>query len=284
MRDIAGREDVQRLVAEELHADEGPGDVTTNSLIDAGQRVSACIQTRETCVVAGVGIAVFAFRKLDPGMHVVILCKDGELATAGDMLLRLEGSARAILTAERTALNFLQRMCGIATLTKRFVDAVSPLPVTILDTRKTTPGLRIVEKYAVACGGGRNHRFGLYDKIMIKDNHRRFWTAGKTLAEAIWAAREDNPDLPIEVEVESLEELQDALRAQPDEVLLDNMPENLMRACVALCRGKCLVEASGGITLENVRTVAETGVDAISLGCLTHAFRSIDLTLEMESL
>ncbi len=284
MRDIAGREDVLRLIAEELQADQGPGDATTNALVDTARRASAVIQTREDCVVSGGGVAAAAFQKLDSHMLVDVVRKDGEQAVAGDAILRLVGSARAILTAERTALNFMQRMCGIATLTKRFVNAVAPLPVKILDTRKTTPSLRVLEKYAVACGGGQNHRFGLYDKIMIKDNHRRFWTGGKTLAEAIQTARGDHPDLPIEVEVESLEELRDALRAHPDEVLLDNMSEDTMRACVALCKGACLTEASGGITLDNVRAVAETGVDAISLGCLTHAFRSIDLTLEMESL
>ncbi len=284
MRDIAGREDVLRLIAEELQADQGPGDATTNALVDTARRASAVIQTREDCVVSGGGIAAAAFQQLDSHMLVDVVRKDGERAAAGNVILRLEGSARAILTAERTALNFMQRMCGIATMTKRFVDAVVPLPVKILDTRKTTPGLRVIEKYAVACGGGQNHRFGLYDKIMIKDNHRRFWVGGKTLAEAIETARDDHPDLPIEVEVESLEELRDALRAHPDEVLLDNMSEDMMGACVALCKGTCLTEASGGITLDNVRAVAATGVDAISLGCLTHAFRSIDLTLEMESL
>ncbi len=284
MRKIAERDDVQHLIVLELQADLGPGDATTDALVDAEQRVSAIILTREACVVSGIGVAVTAFKHLDSDMHVVAVQKDGALAQAGDVLLQLKGSARAILSAERTALNFMQRMSGIASLTKRFVDAVSPLPVKILDTRKTTPGLRLIEKYAVACGGGQNHRFGLYDKVMIKDNHRRFWTGGKTLADAIRAAREAYPDLPIEVEVENMEELRDALRAQPDEVLLDNMPEDLMRSCVALCKGICLTEASGGITLDNVRAVAETGVDAISLGCLTHAFRSIDLTLEMEAL
>lgn len=284
MRDIVGREEVQRLIAEELQADQGPGDATTNALVDAGQRVVAVILTREDCVVSGTGVAAVAFRQLDSQLRVVVERKDGAWAQAGDVLLRVEGSARAILTAERTALNFMQRMCGIATLTKRFVDAVAPLPVNILDTRKTTPGLRVMEKYAVVCGGGQNHRFGLYDKIMIKDNHRRFWSGGKSLASAIGAARAHHPDLPIEIEVESPDELRDALRGHPDEVLLDNMSLEMMRACVALCKGKCLTEASGGITLENVRAVAETGVDAISLGCLTHAFRSVDLSLEMESL
>ncbi|MFU8781014.1 MAG: carboxylating nicotinate-nucleotide diphosphorylase [Kiritimatiellia bacterium] len=284
MRDIAGREDVQQLIARELQADQGPGDATTLSLVDAGQRVTAMIQTRENCIVSGVGLAVEAFRVLDSQMKATILGSDGEQASAGDVLVRLEGSARAILTAERTALNLMQRMCGIATLTRQFVDAVAPLPVRILDTRKTTPGLRVVEKYAVTCGGGQNHRFGLYDKIMIKDNHRRFWQGGQGLGAAVLAARAAHPDLPVEIEVESRAELVDALTGNPDEILLDNMPLELMRECAALCKGRCVTEASGGITLENVRAVAETGVDAISLGCLTHAYRSVDLTLEMELL
>ncbi len=284
MRDISEREEVQRLLALELQADQGPSDATTNALVDADRKASAVILTREPCVVSGTWIAAAAFRLLDSQMDIAILAGDGSFVQAGAALLRVEGSARAILTAERTALNFMQRMCGIATLTRQFVDAVAPLPVKILDTRKTTPGLRVIEKYAVACGGGTNHRFGLYDKIMIKDNHRRFWSGGKSLADAIVAARSKHPDLPVEVEVESLEELLDALRGNPDEVLLDNMSTDLMRQCVDLCKGKCFTEASGGITLANVRSVAETGVDAISLGCLTHAFRSVDLTLEMESL
>jgi nicotinate-nucleotide pyrophosphorylase (carboxylating) len=282
MRDIVAREDVQGIVAAELAVDQGPGDATTLAMVAAGQQVEAVIQTREDCVVAGAGVAVFAFRKLDPAMRVDIIRADGDKAARGDVLLRLRGSARAMLTAERTALNFMQRMCGIATLTGRFVDAVAPLPVLILDTRKTTPGLRVFEKYAVVCGGGTNHRFGLYDKIMIKDNHRRFWEGGKGLAAAVRAAREQYPDLPIEIEVESRDELLDALQGQPDEVLLDNMSLDAMRECVQLCKGRCRTEASGGITLATVRAVAETGVDAISLGCLTHSVRSIDLTLEME--
>lgn len=284
MQDITEREDVRQLIVAELQADQGPGDATTDALVDAGQRVSAVILTRENCIVSGTGLAAYAFRQLDPHMKVEIVCKDGESAQSGHVLIRLEGAARAILTAERTALNLMQRMCGIATLTRQFVDAVVPLPVKILDTRKTTPGLRVLEKYAVVCGGGKNHRFGLYDKIMIKDNHRRFWQGGKGLGAAVLAARAAHPDLPIEIEVESRAELLDALEGRPDEVLLDNMSLADMRECVALCRGLCQTEASGGIRLENIRAVAETGVDAISLGCLTHAYRSIDLSLEMDAL
>lgn len=284
MQDIAEHEDVQRLIVAELEEDQGAGDATTNALIGADQKASAVILTREDCVVSGVGIAAFAFQYLDPEMQVTIKCRDGEQAREGAAVLCLEGAVRAILTAERTALNFMQRMCGIATLTKRFVDAVESESVDILDTRKTTPGLRRIEKYAVACGGGVNHRFGLFDKIMIKDNHRRFWQEDEGLAAAIEVARAAHPHLSIEVEVETIEELKDALMANPDEILLDNMDVASMRECVQLCKGRCRTEASGGITLANIREVAASGVDAISLGCLTHAIRSVDLTLEMESL
>ncbi len=284
MRDIVEREDVRRMIAAELAVDQGLGDATTLAMVGEGQQVAAVIQTREDCRVAGTSVAAFAFRHLDPAMQVEVVCADGQQAVSGDAIMRLHGSARAIVTAERTALNFMQRMCGIATLTRRFVDAVSPLPVQILDTRKTTPGLRIFEKYAVVCGGGTNHRFGLYDKIMIKDNHRRFWEAGKGLGAAVRVAREQYPDIPIEIEVENRDALLDALQGCPDEVLLDNMSLDAMRECVKLCEGCCRTEASGGITLDTVRAVAETGVNAISLGCLTHSVRSVDLTLEMEFL
>jgi nicotinate-nucleotide pyrophosphorylase (carboxylating) len=188
-----------------------------------------------------------------------------------------------VLAGERTALNFLQRLSGIATLTRRFVDAVREQGTTILDTRKTTPGYRWLEKYAVRCGGGSNHRAGLYDRVLIKDNHRRFWNeheAGR-LDLAVRAARRRFPDVPVEIEVESPEELACALRGEPDWVLLDNMSPELLGECVRVCAGRARLEASGGITLANVRDVARTGVDAVSLGCLTHSAPAADLSLEV---
>jgi len=208
--------------------------------------------------------------------------QEGQSCAAGQTLARLTGNARAILTGERTALNFLQRLCGIATQTRRYVDAVGTYPTKILDTRKTTPGLRLFEKYSVLCGGGANHRFGLYDRVLIKDNHRRLWHDGAPdcLDLAVAAARQRFPELQVEVEVESLAELRSALKGRPEWVLLDNMPCDLMRTCVELTRGIAKIEASGGITLDRVRDVAATGVDAVSIGGLTHSAPAVDLSLE----
>ena len=194
--------------------------------------------------------------------------------------MRITGKARAILAGERTALNFLQRLTGIATLTARFVEQVKPHATRILDTRKTTPTWRTLEKYAVRCGGGTNHRMGLYDQVLIKDNHRRLWGA-RDLAEAVHMARRRCPGVPVEVEVETEAELERALAARPDWILLDNMTLRRLRRCVRLCRGRCPLEASGGITLANVKAVAAAGVQAISLGCLTHSAPAADLSLEI---
>jgi len=192
----------------------------------------------------------------------------------------ITGKARAILAGERTALNFMQRLTGIATLTARFVARVKPYGTRILDTRKTTPNWRILEKYAVRCGGGCNHRMGLYDQVLIKDNHRRLW-GGRDLAEAVHMARRRCPGVSVEMEVESEAELERALASRPDWILLDNMTPKRLRRCVRLGRGCCPMEASGGITLGNVRAVAATGVQAISLGCLTHSAPAADLSLEI---
>jgi nicotinate-nucleotide pyrophosphorylase (carboxylating) len=222
------------------------------------------------------------FHAVDPEIDFETRARDGRSVRCGDSLCAVRGSARSLLTAERTALNFLQRMTGIATLTARFVEAVRPFGVAILDTRKTTPGLRAIEKYAVRCGGGTNHRMGLYDRVLIKDNHRYAWEAEtrRPIDEAVQQARLRYPGMLIEVEVESEEELECALRGTPDWVLLDNMPPDQIRRCVRICHGRARLEASGGITLENIRDVAATGVDAISLGCLTHSAPAADLSLE----
>jgi nicotinate-nucleotide pyrophosphorylase (carboxylating) len=201
----------------------------------------------------------------------------------GDEVITAEGPARAILTAERTALNFLQRMTGIATLASAFVARADPHGVIVLDTRKTTPTLRVLEKYAVLCGGGKNHRMGLYDRILIKDNHRCLWrNAGRgDLAEAVKEARKRNPDVEIEIEVESEAELEDVVEAAPDWILLDNMTPGELARCVELCRGRSRLEASGNITLDTMEAVARTGIDAVSLGCLTHSAPAADLSLEL---
>jgi nicotinate-nucleotide pyrophosphorylase (carboxylating) len=197
-------------------------------------------------------------------------------------ILVFRGKARSILAAERTALNFMQRMCATATLTRRFVDAVKKYGTLILDTRKTTPGLRVFEKYAVLCGGGVNHRMGMYDRVLMKDNHRRLWKGGDPdeLDQAVAASRKAFPRLEVEVEVESIRECASALKAKPEWIMLDNMSIADMKKCVRLCKGISKTEASGGITLERAKEVAATGVTAISLGCLTHSAGSIDLSLE----
>lgn len=276
---------IEECIRLALREDLGGGpDVTTVSLVPESARVQAVILSRQEIVVAGVEVARRVFEAVDRAIVCEAMVCDGASARAGATVMRLQGPARGILTAERTALNFLQRMCGVATLTRRFVERVAPYGVDILDTRKTTPGLRALEKYAVCRGGGANHRMGLYDRILIKDNHRRLWAleGAEELGEAVRAARRAFPGVPVEVEVESVAELASALTASPEWVLLDNMSCERLVECVAACRGRCRLEASGGITLENVESVARTGIDAISLGCLTHSAPAVDLSLELD--
>ncbi len=276
--------DCRRLVRQALREDLGPGDLTSAALVPARRRARAAILARGPCVVAGAGVARAVFAALDPRSVFTVLVADGERAGPDQPIARVEGRARAILAAERTALNFMQRLTGIATLTARFVDHVKPHPVAILDTRKTTPLLRGLEKYAVRCGGGVNHRLGLFDRALLKDNHRRLWAdgGGGSLAAAVAAIRRRSPGAEIEVEVETESELRDALEAAPDWILLDNLAPEALRRCVALTASRCRLEASGGITLANVAAVAATGVNAISLGCLTHSAPAADLSLELE--
>lgn len=269
-------------VAAALAEDVGPGDATTLALVDPAVMATGEILAREACRVSGAGVGKMVLERVDPALRVEIVVPDGQDVAKGGAILTIRGRAASILVAERTALNFMQRMCGIATLTGRFVDAVGTYGTMILDTRKTTPGLRVFEKYAVRCGGGANHRFGLYDRVLIKDNHRRLWQGHDPdrLDLAVAAARKAYPALAVEVEVESVAECVSALRGRPEWIMLDNMDCGRMRECVALCRGKAKTEASGGITLDRAREVAATGVDAISLGCLTHSAPSVDLSLE----
>ncbi len=269
-----------------LEEDIGQGDVTTRALVPEGQMGRAEIISRDSCVPAGLDVARAVFLAVDARLVCETLAADGQAVAPGAVLLRVTGPLGAILTAERTALNYLQRLSGIATRTRRFVDLVRPFKTRILDTRKTTPGLRRLEKYAVACGGGTNHRMGLYDMVLIKDNHRALLRrAGiATLAAAVETARRLTPGVPVEIEVENETELADALNGKPDWVLLDNMPPDRLRRCVALCAGRCPLEASGGVTLENVAAIAATGVDAISIGGLTHSATAVDLSLELRSL
>ena len=237
------------------------------------------------CVVAGATVAAAVLKAVDKAIKVTILRPDGTQVKPNETILQFSGKARSILAAERTALNFMQRMCATATLTRRFVEATKRWGTLILDTRKTTPGLRVFEKYAVTCGGGTNHRMGLYDRVLMKDNHRRLWKGGDPdeLDQAVRAARKAFPKLDVEIEVESIRECESALKAKPEWIMLDNMSIADMKKCVKLCKGISKTEASGGITLDRAKAVAATGVTAISLGCLTHSQGSIDLTLEWKT-
>ena len=258
-------------------------DATSEALVDPKAVATGEIYAKGgACVVAGATVAAAVLKAVDPKVRVKILKPDGSTAGPKEPILVFRGRARSILAAERTALNFMQRLCATATLTRRFVEATKRYGTLILDTRKTTPGLRVFEKYAVVCGGGTNHRFGMFDRVLMKDNHRRLWRGGDpdALDQAVVAARRRFPGLAVEVEVESLRECASALKARPEWIMLDNMSCADMRKCVAMCRGKARTEASGGITLARARAVAATGVTAISLGCLTHSAGSVDLSLE----
>lgn len=280
--DITREPGVHAILRAALREDIGRGDVTTRALIPARAVARADLVSRQECTVAGAAVTAALFQMMDARLKVRIAIRDGQRAGAGQRVMRITGPAKSILTAERVALNFIQRLSGIATLTAAFVRGAGPRNVAVMDTRKTTPGLRRLEKYAVRCGGGRNHRMGLDDMILIKDNHRMFWAGEGGLGEAVRTARRAYPHLPIEIEVESEAELRDALAGRPDWILLDNMPTGLMARCVKIARGRCKLEASGGIGLGNIRRIARTGVDAISIGRLTHSAPAIDMSLELE--
>ena len=274
------RDAIARVVEQGLAEDVGDGDVTSIGTVPEDALCTARIVVKERGVVAGVPVARAVFEALDASLQLEETAADGTRVGEADApfeVLRIAGSARSVLAAERLALNLLGRLSGIASATRTYVDAIEGTGATILDTRKTTPGLRALEKYAVRCGGGANHRFGLDDGILVKDNH--LLVAGGVAA-AVRGLRAVS-DLPIEVEVETLDELAEALDARVDRVLLDNMPPSLMREAVACCKGRASTEASGGITLATVREVAETGVDFISIGALTHSVRSLDVSLEV---
>lgn len=281
--DILSFPDVKQRIREALAEDLGPKklDATSFALMSAKERAVANLVARADCVLSGGPVAAEVFRQVDPSLKIIRRKNDSLKLESGDLVLTVSGSARSIVVAERTALNFIQRMTGIATLTRRYVDAAASPDVAILDTRKTTPTLRSFEKYAVVCGGGVNHRYGLFDRVLIKDNHLAYWTrAGGDPAGAVQKAREKHPDLLIEVEVDTIEQLKALLDAGPDWVLLDNMSPLQLRECVKLCKGICKTEASGGVTLETVREIAKTGVDAISVGALTHSAPAVDLALD----
>ena len=274
------RESIRLALREDL-GDAGV-DVTSESLVPPEALAEAHLVARENCIISGVAVAREVFIQTDPRLEIEESVADGTAAAVGTVVLIIRGSARSILTAERTALNFMQRMCGVATITAEYVKAAGNPEVDILCTRKTTPLLRPFEKYAVRCGGGVNHRYGLFDAVLIKDNHLASWerTHGIGVGEAVAAARARYPELKIEVEVDTIEQLREALETHPDWVLLDNMPPPVLRECVGLSKGICRTEASGGINLKTIGDIARTGVDAISVGALTHSAPSIDLALD----
>ena len=272
------------LVQQALSEDVGAGDITTNALIPKEERTRAVIVARQRLAVAGLPLADMVFTALDPEIDCHIEVDEGDMVEEGTILIRVEGRARTILTGERTALNFIQHLCGIATHTARFIDKVNNGKTIILDTRKTIPGFRKLQKYAVLMGGGENHRFGLYDSILIKDNHLAL-VAGKgpgKIKRAIMMSRAAFPEKAVEIEVETIDELNEALEAEAEAVLLDNFsPEELAQA-VRLGGTKTRLEASGGINLESISTIASTRIESMSLGCLTHSPPAADIALELE--
>ena len=268
-----------------LQEDIGEGDVTTEFFVPPNLQASARIRAHEKAVASGTKTAVDVFQRVDPAVRAEIIRTDGSDIAPGDVIIEVRGSARSILKAERVALNFLQRLCGIATLTRRFVEAAGNHGVKILDTRKTTPGLRALEKAAVVAGGGANHRFGLFDMVLVKDNHLASHAGFSAFAETVRRLRQERPEVRIEVEADRLDQVRAFLQVDDvDVILLDNMKPAQIREAVALGKKKVKFEASGGITLKNIGQVAATGVDYISIGALTHSARAIDLSLEMTPL
>jgi nicotinate-nucleotide pyrophosphorylase (carboxylating) len=277
-------EDVRQAVRQALAEDVGSGDVTTLATVPHDAIATAAMVAREPLVVAGLPLALAAFTEQGPSLQTERLAQEGDCVSAGARLIKVRGAAHAILSAERVALNFVQRLSGIATLTAQFVDAVRGTRAQLLDTRKTTPGLRRLEKYAVRCGGGRNHRFGLFDLVLIKDNHLAALAgaAPNPIAAAVQRSRSHYPQLKVEVEADTLEQVEQAVAAGADIILLDNMRPDQLRAAVSMVAGRAETEASGGVTLANVREIAQSGVDFISVGALTHSARAVDVALEIE--
>lgn len=282
--DLAIDHETQQLIQRALAEDIGAGDVTTLATIPAEARARAAMVTREPLVVAGLNVALAVFSELDPSIQMRRLSQDGQKLAAGQVLLHLEGPTRALLSGERVALNFIQRLSGVATQTARYVEAVAGTQAKILDTRKTTPGWRRLEKYAVRCGGGQNHRIGLFDLVLIKDNHLAALREARPdpIQAAVTRARALYPQLQVEVEADSLEQVELAVKARADIILLDNMTPDKLRQAVQIVQGRAKTEASGGVNLSTVRAVAESGVDYISVGSLTHSARAMDVALDFE--
>jgi nicotinate-nucleotide pyrophosphorylase (carboxylating) len=282
--ELLSAEAIGHAVELALAEDIGSGDVTTLATVPDTALAAAMMVAREPLVVAGLAFAEIAFQKLSSKVKIVRMSKDGQHQVAGSTLLTVSGPAQALLSAERVALNFVQRLSGVATLTAQFVQAIKGTRAQILDTRKTTPGWRLLEKYAVTCGGGRNYRIGLYDMVLIKDNHLAALSRElpNPIAAAVHRARAQYPKLKIEVETDTLDQVDQALGAGADLILLDNMNAVQLRLAVQKCKGRAQTEASGGITLASVRSVAEAGVDFVSVGALTHSARAVDIGLDFQ--
>ncbi len=276
------KEEIRRAVQLALAEDLGSGDVTTLATVPVIATATAIMVAREPLVVAGLALGQAAFTELSPTVKAERMIEEGARVEAGARLIRVSGPAQALLSAERVALNFAQRLCGIATLTAQYVELVKGTRAQILDTRKTTPGWRRLEKYAVTCGGGHNHRFGLFDLVLVKDNHLMVLRnePPNAIAAAVQRARGKYPQLKIEVEAGDLEQVEQAAVAGADIILLDNMPPEAVAASVKLARGRAKLEASGGVNLSTVRAIAETGVDFISVGALPHSPRAVDIALD----
>lgn len=271
--------EVEKIIDRALEEDVGKGDLTTELLFTENIACNAEIRCKESGVLAGLLIASEVFRKLDSSVEFSDFKSDGDTIAPGDVIMNITGSQKHILTGERLALNILQRLSGIATTTSMYVKALEGLNVKIIDTRKTVPGMRVLSKYAVRVGGGHNHRIGLSDGILIKDNHIKL--AGG-IQQAVEKIRQNlRCDLKIEVETSRLDQVEQSLKAGADIIMLDNMPDSLMKEAVCMIGGRALVEASGGITLERVRKIAELGVDLISVGALTHSAQALDISLDM---
>lgn len=272
---------MQRKIEEWLQEDIGFGDVTTMSTIPETAQGVGILYAKEAGVIAGLPVAQLVFETVDPTLSFTALVKEGARVEKGEQIAEVSGSVRSILSGERLALNLLQRLSGIATRTSEYAQAVSGTKARVVDTRKTTPGLRMLEKYAVRVGGGHNHRYALYDAVMIKDNHIK---GAGGIAQAVASARAAVPHtMTIEVETETIDQVQEALDAGADIIMLDNMPLDVMKQAVTLIGGRAVVEASGGVTLDTIRSIAETGVDVISVGALTHSVKALDISLDLNT-
>ena len=282
--DYLKEDEIRRICRAALEEDVATGDATTLAIVPADASVTARFVARKQCVVAGLPVAQTVFRMLDESVVFNSQMEDGDFCQAGQCMATVSGHARAILTGERTALNFLQRLGGIATLTRKYVEALGDSKTKLLDTRKTTPGLRLVEKYAVLCGGGQNHRIGLYDRIMIKDNHRELakLLGPNSIAKAVELCRKNYPNLEIEVEADCLAEVRAAADSSVEYILLDNMTNEQMAEAIRVIAGRAKTEASGNITLERLPSLRNLGLDFVSSGALTHSAPAVDIGLDME--